>query len=128
MVSVAEPKRLIATVPPLSCSRALYSRLAHQHIIQRDDSRRDKYRVRAGEDTVHQAGSGNLGDRHVSRYQRENGGGAAGEKYQLDVETVLGKDAGLFGDPRRQLIGAGSAVADIEAGRLSARRRELNAR
>ena len=64
-----------------------------------------------------------MGDRHVPRYERENGGGAAGEKYQLDIEIVLSKDAGFFGDPRRQLIGAGGAVADIEAGSLSAGKR-----
>src|SRR5919106_1520643 len=97
----------------------LYAWLPHEDIIQGCDPGGDKNRVRSRERAVDQSRSGNLRNWNIARDKRQNRGGTAGEKYQLDVKTVLSKYSGFFGNPSRELVRAGRAITHIQAGRLA---------
>ena len=62
--------------------------------------------------------AGELGDGRVGGNQRHDCRGSTGEKDQLHVESILFKNARVFGDPGRQRVAADRAVADVYPGQL----------
>ena len=108
-------------MPPFSCSGSFDFRLGDEPVVQADNAADDVDGFSAGKSGADDAGTGRLDQRCVSRNHCGDGKGSAGKIDGLRIQIILGEDAGVFGDPNHQLIGADAAVADGNFCRLRAR-------
>ena len=121
MKSDAEPKRLIATAPPLSCSGCLDLRTAEHPVIQCHIAARDHDGVGAIHRRIDDAGAGGLRDRCLTGDQGGHRRGAAVEIDQLHVQPVPRVNTGIARDERRRVVRSDADIADVEFGELRER-------